>query len=93
MEELDLKDLFKYYLSKSPIIILITLLFVLLGYYYNEYLQVPMYHGTTTIILVQNEDKDMSQTEITINEKLISTYSQIIKSRNVLERVIEKLKY
>lgn len=91
MEELDLKDLFKYYLNKLPIIIFITLLFSILGYCYNEYLQVPMYQGKTTIVLVQNEDKAMTQTEITINEKLISTYCEIIKSRNVLEKVIEKL--
>ena len=91
MEELDLKDLFKYYLNKLPIIIFITLLFSILGYCYNEYLQVPMYQGKTTIVLVQNEDKAMTQTEITINEKLISTYCEIIISRNVLEKVIEKL--
>jgi len=94
MEELDLKELFSFYLRKSPIIIFITILFAILGFCYNEYIQVPMYHGTTTIILVQSNQQtnsNITQNEITINEKLISTYSEIIKSRSVLERVIEKL--
>ena len=96
MEEIVLVQLFRYYLKKSPIIILTTVLAILFGYLYVEYIQIPMYHGTTTIILVQNnndEDSlDVTQNELTVNEKLVSTYSEIIKSRRVLEQVIEKLK-
>lgn len=93
MEEINIKDLFKFYLNKSLIIIFITLLFTIFGYYYNEYIQIPMYNGTTTIILVQNNNKtnyDLTQ-GVTLNEKLLSTYTEIIKSRSVLEPVIEKL--
>lgn len=95
MEIIDLFQLFKYYLKKIQIIILTTILAILIGYFYVEYIQVPMYHGTTTIILVQkseNDDNfDVTQNELTVNEKLVSTYSEIIKSRRVLEQVIEKL--
>lgn len=95
MREIDLVQLFRYYLKKSPIIILTTILAILIGYLYVEYIQIPMYHGTTTIILVQKNDKedsfDVTQSELTVNEKLVSTYSEIVKSRMVLEKVIDNL--
>ena len=96
MEEINLKDLFNYYLKKLPIIIVVTIVTLLIGFIYAAYIQVPLYHGTTTIILVQKQnDKDTSyayQNELNINEKLVTTYSQIIKSRRVLEQVINNLK-
>ena len=49
MEELNLMDLLKYYLKKSYIIILMTILVALMGYYYVEEIQVPMYHGTLVL--------------------------------------------
>lgn len=95
MEELDLKELFSYYVKNLPIIILTTILALLVGYFYIEEFQVPMYNGTTTIILVENkEDKENStvtQNDLTVNEKLVSTYSEIIKSRRVLKPVIDDL--
>lgn len=96
MEELDLKELLKYYIRKLPIILIITAIFTILGYIYTEYIQVPMYKGTTTIILVEeNNDtsnQDITKDTITINEKLVTTYSKIIKSRRVLDQVKEELK-
>ena len=96
MEELNLMDLLKYYLKKSYIIILMTILVALMGYYYVEEIQVPMYHGTTTIILVQKNNGATTayetQNELTISEKLVSTYSELIKSRRILSQVIQNLK-
>lgn len=98
MEEIDLKELFNYYIKKFPIIILTMLLTSLIGYGYVKYLQVPQYEGTTTIILVQNKEEeeingfDNTENQLEINEKLVTTYSEIIKSRRVLDQVIEKLK-
>ena len=97
MEELNLTELLRYYLKKLPIIIFTTILALLIGYIYVEEIQVPMYHGTTTIILVQktNENQqvqaNVAQNELTLNEKLVSTYSTIMKSRRVLSQVIYSL--
>lgn len=92
MEELNLMDLLKYYLKKSYIIILMTILVALMGYYYVEEIQVPMYHGT----LVQKNNGATTayetQNELTISEKLVSTYSELIKSRRILSQVIQNLK-
>ena len=95
MEEINLKELLNYYLKKLPIIIITTLLVLLLGFIYINKIQTPLYHGTTTIILVQKSDDNQSanttQNELNVNEKLVTTYSQIIKSRRVLEQVITTL--
>ena len=95
MEELNLIELLRYYLKRLPIILAVLLLATLTTFVYVKNFKVPLYHGTTTIILVQKQSDEMisntKQSELTINEKLVSTYTQIIKSRRVLEQVINNL--
>ena len=95
MEELNLTELLRYYLKKLPIIILVTVITVLIGFMYITKVQTPMYHGTTTIILVQKTEEtknsNVTQSDLTLNEKLVTTYSQIMKSRRVIEQVITSL--
>lgn len=93
MEEFRIMDLFKYFLTKKLIIILSAILAFLIGYLYVNYYQVPMYKGTTTLIIIQKNSskEDISQSELDVSEKLVSTYSEIIKSRRVLEQVINEL--
>lgn len=95
MEELNLIELLRYYLKRLPIILAILLLVTLTTFVYVKNFKVPLYHGTTTIILVQKQSDEIisntMQSELTINEKLVSTYTQIIKSRRVLEQVINNL--
>jgi len=97
MEELNLTELLRYYLKRLPIIAVILVVVLLVGYIYIKNFQVPFYHGTTTIILVQKQSEEVvnatiTQSALTINEKLVSTYSEIIKSRRVLGQVITTLK-
>ena len=96
MEEIDLQELLKYFTKKISVVILTVILALLLGYAYVEFFQVPMYKGTTTIILVEKSDNRVSnlltQNEISVNEKLVATYSEVIKSKRVLNRVINDLK-
>jgi len=94
MEEINLKDLFHFFIRKMPIIILITIFIMSLGISYTVFLKTPLYHGNTTLILVKNEgDKTttLTQNDIVLNQKLVATYSEIIKSRRVLNQVIEDL--
>lgn len=95
MEEINVIELLNYYLKKLPIILLVTILMTLIGYFYTTNIKIPLYQGTTTIILVQkqegNENSAVTQNELNINQKLVTTYSEIIKSRRVLETVISSL--
>ena len=95
MEEINVIELLNYYLKKLPLILLVTILMTLIGYFYTTNIKTPLYQGTTTIILVQkqegNENSAVTQNELNINQKLVTTYSEIIKSRRVLETVISSL--
>lgn len=93
MEEINLKELWHYFISKISIAIIAMITCVLLGNIYVFCFQVPLYKSTTSLVLVKEERSTTSitQNDITLNNNLVSTYSEIIKSRNVLSQVIENL--
>lgn len=93
METIDLKDLFDYYKSKMGVVILFITLVGILGCLYGLFIQKPMYKSSTSIILI-SEAKDNSQltyNDVSVNQNLVSTYSEIIKSKRVLNQVINNL--
>lgn len=95
MEEINIKDLFNFFISKIKIIGIIVGVFVILGVLYVKFLQVPMYHSATTLILVSDNNNNNSaamQSDINLNKNLVSTYSEIVKSRTVLKKVKKELK-
>ena len=97
MEEINLSEFINYYLSRMVWILLTIVLVVVGGNLFSYYTKVPMYQSSTTIILAKEdkaEDK-YTQTDAMLNQNLISTYREIIKSRTVLRQVIrnENLKY
>lgn len=95
MEELDLQDLFKYYLKRIPIILTILVIVIFVGYFYVSFIKTPLYNAKTTIILVQKQNEEITsanmQSSLSINEKLVTTYSELIKSRRVLQQVKNSL--
>lgn len=91
MEEINLKDLWNYYLSKYYIVLIAVVVCLLLGNIYLLGIQKPMYKSTTSLVLV-SDNQSITQNDVTLNNNLVSTYSEIIKSRNVLEKVIKNLK-
>lgn len=95
MEEINLKDLFSYFISKILIVVITFLLLVVFSIINSKFIKVPEYNSSTTIVLTINNDSDIdtsiSQNDITINQKLVATYRQIIKSRRVLDQVIKNL--
>lgn len=95
MEEINLEELFKFFISKIKFIIAATFACLVLGFIYISFILTPMYHSSTTLILVGNNDNQNSittQNDINLNKNLVSTYSEIVKSRTVLQQVIDKLK-
>ena len=96
MEEIDLIEVFKIFWRKKIPIILITLIFTVIGYIYTTKYVVPQYSSSTTLVLAsQNENNttntSTAATDVIINTKLVSTYSELIKSKNVLNEVISNL--
>lgn len=90
MEEIDLKELFEFIKNKLGLLIIITVGICLLGCVYGLFLQKPMYKSYTTIIL-SGSDSQITQSELSLSKSLVDTYAEIVKSRRVLEQVIEEL--
>lgn len=97
MEELDLKELCKMFWAKKIQIVVIVLAFLVIGIIYSTCFVTPKYSSSTTLVLAsQNSnstitDTSITATDLTVNSKLVSTYSELVKSKNVLRKVIYNL--
>lgn len=95
MEELDLKELFTIFWERKAQIILIILVFAILGVAYSYFLVEPDYKATTKLVLTQSsessKDGSITQADVTLNSKLVSTYGEIIKTDNVLKTVVKNI--
>ena len=99
MEEINIKDFLDYLKKYIILIIFITVLLVSGVFAYDKMVKKPMYTTYTTIVLVKGENNGLtganeaiSQNDVLLNQNLVSTYSQIIKSKLVLKQVISDLK-
>ena len=90
MEEINLIEVFEYYKNKLIWILASILVVILLGNIFTIATRVPMYKSNTTILLVGSNEK-VNQNDVSLNNNLVPTYSEIIKSRNVLNQVIKNL--
>lgn len=101
MEEINLKELFSYFLTKFRLILVVTIIAVLIGSIYSLVFVEEEYEATTTLILTgiaeasgSNTNIDgvaISQNDVNLNSKLVATYREIIKSKTVLKDVINTL--
>ena len=96
MEELDLKELFDLFMSKKIQIFIIVIIFVGIGTAYTMGFVEPKYSAKTSLVLASaagvETSNSITTTDVTLNSKLVSTYSEIIKSDTVLGTVIKNLK-
>lgn len=94
MDEIDLKDLEIYFKNNIFRFLIIMLSIFLIGCIYAAYIQKPVYTSKTTLVLVGLSDLEgtsITENDITMNSKLVTTYREIAKSRKVLEKVISEL--
>lgn len=92
MEEINLLEVLQYFKNKVLWIIGAVVVALLVGNLYTYVTRVPMYKSETTLILASsNGGVSFSQNDISLNKNLVSTYSEIVKSRKVLKQVIKNL--
>jgi capsular polysaccharide biosynthesis protein len=82
VQEINLYQLLKFYASKWPWIVVLTVVGALAGYTYNTYVQTPLYKSDATLLIIDDQGK------ATKDSTLINNYIELIKSRRVLEPVI-----
>lgn len=101
MEELDLKEIFSVFWKKKLQIILIVAIFIAVGFIYTVGFVTPKYTSSTTLVLAKADQgttetvtpttDSITATDVTLNSKLVLTYSELVKSKNVLRQVISNL--
>lgn len=94
MEEINIRDFLNYLKKYALIIACVVLVFVVGVFVYDKMVKTPLYTTYTTIILTKSNETQtgttITQNDILLNQKLVETYSKIIKSKLVLDQVISE---
>ena len=92
MEEINIKELLDYIKNKVWIIGIALVLSLTASVIYTEAIKKPIYKSSTTYVMISDSSKEgITTSEVTLNEKLIATYKEMIKGRPILEGVINEL--
>ena len=73
VEEINLKDLFSYFLNKLSLMTMIIVLIGILGCMYAIFIQKPLYNSYTTLVLPRVSDENTTQNlsnDISINSNI-----------------------
>lgn len=94
MEEINIRDFLNYLKKYVLVIVAVSLVLVIGVFVYDKSIKKPLYTTYTTIILTKSNEAQtgttITQNDILLNQKLVETYSKIIKSKLVLEQVISE---
>lgn len=99
MEELDLRQTMKTLWNKKVVILIVALLSAILGGIYSYKFVTPKYESSTTLVLAKTdepisntiESSAITQTDLSLNQNLVSTYRELIRSKTVLRKVLTNL--
>ena len=89
--EIDLKELLFALLNKWYWIVLITLLGGLIGFLYVTYFVPETFKSKTSIYIYNQQSESMTYSDLQMGTTLTKDYEVLVKSRTVLDKVIEDL--
>lgn len=87
-ETMQVGELFSIIAKRKLIVIATTITFMILGLLYSIFLVTPVYKADTTIIV---GIPGIEAGTITVNQTIAITYEELVKSRTVLQTVIDEL--
>ena len=87
MDEINLGEMFAYFKAKLHILLTIFALIFGLGSFYVFFMQKPKYEATATVIVSSDKSNANLPGEVATNKNLIDTYTQVVKSHRVLDKV------
>ncbi|MDF2000029.1 YveK family protein [Peribacillus frigoritolerans] len=91
-ETISIQDIFKTLKKRWKLIMLLTLIAALVSGSISYFLLTPIYQSSTQILVNQKQSENqLDSTQIRSNIDMINTYSVIIKSPVILEKVIDEL--
>ena len=93
MENINIKEVTTFLLRKLWLILAILAVVVAGGEIYSNVLKTPLYESNTNVVLISDNSTktEITNNDVTLSNNLVKTYSEIVKSRNVLSKVIENL--
>lgn len=96
MEEISLREYFLILRKRLWLVILLTIISVAVSGVVSYYVLEPEYQTFTTLMVgkpkdYQNIDNKLEYNDLLLNQKLVSTYGEIVKTRLVTDEVIDKL--
>ena len=95
MEEIDIKEFLRYIKKFLIPMFIVSALAVGGVVYYDINIKKPMYKTSTTVVLAQSNDKNITSqatlNDVNLNQKLVATYTEIVKSKLVLQQAIDEL--
>lgn len=90
--EIDLREVFLLLISKCWLIILVGIVTAAIGFGISVFLIPPTYESTTKIyILNKQQENTVTYSDVQLGTQLTKDYAELIKSRLVLEKVIQEL--
>ncbi len=98
-QEIDLVELSKKLSKHLPLIILFSIIVGVISFALSKYVVTPKYDSNATMIVsssTQNNDPNNPQTDVDYNQiqankALTSTYSEVVKSKGIADKVINNL--
>lgn len=91
-KEIELYDLWEIIRRRLNLILTLTMASVLVSGIISVFVLKPEYEATATILVQsQNLENQNMYNDIMANQKLVKTYAEIIKSRQIAEDVIQHL--
>lgn len=94
---MEIKSIFSVILKRLWIIAALVVITVSLTGYVNFFVFEPVYEAYTTLLItglenpISNDAHSMSFEDIIAGQSLVNEYSEIIKSRRVISKVLEEL--
>ena len=91
--EIDLREIFDMLKKRWLMIFSMTAVAVIATGIISFFVMTPIYESSSTLLVnyKQNQETVMTINDLTMSQKLVNTYSEIIKSRSVAEAVLQKL--
>lgn len=87
-EEIDIKDLLLSIKKHLVLIIILPLIFSGIAFGIRSYLVKPVYQASVSIIISKNSGGEITQSDVSLYQSLIKSYTVIAKSYVVAERAV-----
>jgi capsular polysaccharide biosynthesis protein len=96
VEEVSIKELFFILAKRKKVILLITIVSILASGIVSFFILTPEYETFTTLMVGKpkdygSSDSQLDYNDVLLNQKLVPTYGQLVKSRLVTDEVIKNL--